>query len=97
VSLAKLIYEEACAYLEIAEAVDTSLMHQKDLELHELYVEYYQNIKDEIETASQSENKETPIQAAIRFIDRGMSTELIAKATGLDWLEVDSLRPKKKK
>lgn len=72
-------------------------MHQKELELHEQYVAYYQNIKDEIEAASQSQNTETPSQAAKRFIDQGMSSELIAKATGLNWMEVEAMRPKKKK
>lgn len=96
-SLADQLYEEACTFLTKAKAVDTTLMEPKELELHQEYIAYYQNIKQEIEAAGQSKNTATPKEVAKRFIDQGMSSELIARATGLGWMEVEAMRPKEKK
>ncbi len=95
-SLAEQLYEEACEFLTKANAVDTNLLESKELELHKEYIAYYQTIKNEIEAAGQSKNTDTPEQVAKRFIAQGMSTELIMRATGLSWLVVEGLRPKKK-
>jgi len=64
--------------------------------LHESYLKYYQNIKNEIEIAQKSNRKENRTEIAKQFIKNGMSTELIMKSTGLGREKVEALRPKKK-
>lgn len=96
-SLAKEVYKEACEFLEAAAKKDRSKMQPKERELHDEYVAYYKNIKEEIVNSSTSSSTEDPRQASIRLIKLGMSTPLISKTTGLSFSEIELLRPKKKK
>ncbi len=96
-SLAEEIYKEACDYLETAATAEVEKMEPAERELHESYLEYYKNIKKEIETAQKGGREEKRTEVAKRFIKNGMSTELIMKSTGLRQKEVEDLRPKKKK
>lgn len=95
-TLAEEIYKEACDYLQNAATVEVEKMEPAELELHESYLKYYKNIKNEIETAQKGGRKEERAEVAKRFIKNGMSTELIMKSTGLRKDEVEALRPKKK-
>jgi len=96
-SLAKEIYNEACEFLDNAAKKDRTKMEPKARELHDAYVVYYQTIKEEIATSSLSSSAENQQQAAKRLIKLGMSNYLISKTTGLDFIDIELLRPKKKK
>lgn len=96
-SLAKELFQEACEFLEKAAEKDRSKMEPKALELHDAYVAYYQNIKEEILNSTMATPAENKQQAAKRLIKLGMSTPLISKTTGLSFSIIDSFRPKKKR
>lgn len=93
-NLAEKIYLEACAFLEKAQSVDTAHLAQDELEVHEGLIVYYKNIKNEVESARKGQET-SPTEVAKRFIEHGMSTELIMRATGMSFTEIENLRPKK--
>lgn len=96
-SLAKQLYDEACDYLEQAGQKDRSKMEPKARELHDAYIAYYTTIKEEIVNSTMASPEENQQQAAKRLIKLGMSTHLISKTTGLEYYDIELLRPKKKK
>jgi len=96
-SLANELYQEACEYLEKAAQIDRSKMEPKALQLHDAYVAYFKNIKEEISSSQSATASESKQQATLRLIKLGMTTPLISRTTGLSFAEIDSLRPKKKK